>query len=76
MVCLDQASWDMCESHHSVTVQRNGEWNEISFYLNKQAMFTCLCTFGRPGKAILLELAVNVVTYSPIQVPSSVMMGY
>ena len=55
---------------------KNGEWNEISFCLNKQAMFICLRKFGRPEKAILLEVAVNVVTYSPIQVPWLVMMGY
>ena len=32
-------------------------------------MFICVHKFGRPGKAILLEIPVIIITYSPIHVP-------
>ena len=55
MVCLGQDSWDMCESHRSVTVQ-----GMVSGMKSEQASNVYL--FGKPGKAILSE-------YSPIHVP-------
>ena len=65
MVCLGQDSWDMCESHHSVTVQRI-----VSGLKSEQASNVYLFTqVQKAGKAILSEVPVNIIAYSPIHVP-------